>query len=264
MARTTRKGFGHIYGEVNSAADIRRINRRIRKEMDRVTTREELTELKKRSDYLCTLTASPSWRKRFGREVNALLRVAREENRKGVEHANRIAMKHGWRAGYHPWGSHESGSGPATHYERAPARDADRRSARRSTGGKVRTHYKPTTARYSGGGKVKYVIYRSPQPLRNGATQLRQRVKRVYFPKSARRITVKGPKTLATRTGKRVYGVLVRYEERIGPARARRNATTYTLPARWVDRTKVVRLPRNARHVRLRDRAPEGPLLAVA
>jgi hypothetical protein len=104
MARTRRNDIGHIYGAVNSAADIRRINRVIRKEMDRVTAREELTELKKRSDYLCTLTASPSWRKKFGSKVNVLLRVAREENRRTVEHANRIAMKHGWRADYDPWG----------------------------------------------------------------------------------------------------------------------------------------------------------------
>jgi hypothetical protein len=99
---------------------------------------------------------------------------------------------------------------------------------------------------------VKYLIYRSPQPLRGGATQLRQRVKRVYFPRSARRITVEAPKTVAARSGKRVYGVLVRYEERLGPTR------------RWVHRTKVVSLPRSAKNVRLRDRAPEGPLLAVA
>ena len=49
----------HIYGEVNSIKDIRDINRTIREEMDRVKTREQLTELKKRSDYLCTLTFSP-------------------------------------------------------------------------------------------------------------------------------------------------------------------------------------------------------------
>ena len=45
---------GHIYGEVNSIKDIREINGTIRLEMDRVKTREQLTELKKRSDYLCT------------------------------------------------------------------------------------------------------------------------------------------------------------------------------------------------------------------
>jgi hypothetical protein len=61
-----------------------------------------------------------------------------------------------------------------------------------------------------------------------------------------------------------VYGVRIRYEERLGPTRARRNSTTYTLPARWVERTKVVSLPRNAKGLRLKVQAPEGPLLAVA
>jgi hypothetical protein len=135
----------------------------------------------------------------------------------------------------------------------------------RSSGtARVKIHYKPTAARYSGGGKVKYLVYRSPQPLRSGAIQLRTRVKRLYFPRSARRIRIERPKMTATRTGRRVYGVVVRYEERLSAARARRNSTTYTLPERWVDRTKVVRLPRHAKGVRLTDRAPEGPLLAVA
>jgi hypothetical protein len=56
---------GHIYGEVNSVHDIREINHTIRSEMDRVKSREQLTELKKRSDYLCTLTFSPAWKKKL-------------------------------------------------------------------------------------------------------------------------------------------------------------------------------------------------------
>jgi hypothetical protein len=261
MARTRKTELGHIYGEVNSAQGIRRINRIIRKEMDSVTTREELTELKKRSDYLCTLTYSPSWRKRFGGKVRALRRAAMEENRKTVEHANRVAAKHGWDADYDPWGSNEPRR--ATHERPSRGHAASRGRARQKTS-RVRAHYKPTTARYSGGGKVKYLVYRSPQPVRTGTIQLRTRVKRVYFPKSARRITVERPKTVVTRTGKRVYGVRIRYEERLGPTRARRNSTTYTLPARWVERTKVVSLPRNAKGLRLKVQAPEGPLLAVA
>jgi predicted GIY-YIG superfamily endonuclease len=263
MARTSKKEFAHIYGEVNSAEDIRRINRTIRKEMDAVTTREELTELKKRSDYLCTLTYSPSWRKRFGEKASALRSVAMDENRKTVEHANRVAAKHGWDADYDPWGPNEPRRG-ATRSTRGTARQAASRGRTGQKTSRVKTHYKPTTARYSGGGKVKYLVYWSPQPLRTGAIQLRTRVKRLYFPKDARRIRMERPKMVATRTGKRVYGVLVRYEERQGPTRARRNSTTYTLPARWVERTKVVTLPRNAKGVRLTGRAPEGPLLAVA
>src|ERR1700687_5305612 len=95
---------GHIYGEVNSIKDIREINRKIRQEMDRATTRPELTELKKRSDYLCTLTFSPAWQKRFGKKVVRLREVAMEENRKTVEHANKVARRRRWAANYDPWG----------------------------------------------------------------------------------------------------------------------------------------------------------------
>jgi hypothetical protein len=97
-------GRGHIYGEVNSIKDIRELNRTIRQEMDRVKTREQLTELKKRSDYLCTLTFSPAWKTKFGEKVNRLREVAMEENRKTVQHANEVARRHGWPADYDPWG----------------------------------------------------------------------------------------------------------------------------------------------------------------
>jgi hypothetical protein len=95
---------GHIYGEVNSIKDIRELNGTIRREMDRVKTREQLTELKKRSDYLCTLTFSPAWKTKFGEKVNRLREVAMEENRKTVQHANEVARRHGWPANYDPWG----------------------------------------------------------------------------------------------------------------------------------------------------------------
>jgi hypothetical protein len=55
-----------IYGEVSNLQDIREINRKIRQEMNAVRGRNQLTELKKRSDYFCTLTLAPSWQKRFG------------------------------------------------------------------------------------------------------------------------------------------------------------------------------------------------------
>jgi len=89
-------------------------------------------------------------------------------------------------------------------------------------------------------------------------------VKRLYFLRSARRIRMEGTKSVVTRTGRRVCGVIVRYEERLGPTRVPRNSRTFALPARWVKRTKVMRLPRNAKGARLTDRAREGPPLAVS
>jgi len=91
-------------GEVDMAKDIRTINQRIRKEMDHIREREELTELKKRSDYLCALPMAPSWKDKFGRRIGAVLKVARGENRKTSEYANSVARQHGWSDDYDPWG----------------------------------------------------------------------------------------------------------------------------------------------------------------
>jgi hypothetical protein len=103
---------GNIYGEVSSATDIREINQKIRGEMASVTQREQLTELKKRSDYLCTLAMylctlamAPSWKEKFGRKSSSILRAAKDEDRKTTDRANRIAEKHGWDADYDPWGA---------------------------------------------------------------------------------------------------------------------------------------------------------------
>src|SRR5215831_11122096 len=104
MARARTADGEHIYGEVNSLEDLRTINQKIRQEMDGVKTREQLTELKKRSDYLCTLAEAPSWKEKFGGKVDDFQRVAREEDRTTTNHANEVARRHGWDADYDPWG----------------------------------------------------------------------------------------------------------------------------------------------------------------
>jgi hypothetical protein len=124
--------------------------------------------------------------------------------------------------------------------------------------------YRPTQERYAGGGQVKYLVYRSSQPLRNGRVQERTRVKRLYFPASAKEIAVEGPGTVEKRTGRQVYGVTVRYQYRLTAATAQRGETSYELPARWARRVKVVELPSAVRDVSLTDKPPEGPRMAVA
>ena len=123
--------------------------------------------------------------------------------------------------------------------------------------------YRPSQERYAGGGQVKYLVYRSPQPLRTGRVQDRTRVRRLYFPASATEITVEGPQTLTTRTGREVYGAAVHYRYRLSGATAHRDKTTYALPPRWAERTKVVELPQGAKALSLTDQPPEGPLMAV-
>ena len=93
-----------IYGKVNSIDDISRINCIIRDEMLNVSTKEQLTDLKKRSDYLCTLTYSPFWKKKFGDQIDAVRERALEENRVTVKEANLVAAYKGFDAHYDPWG----------------------------------------------------------------------------------------------------------------------------------------------------------------
>ena len=96
--------MGRIYGKVESPEDIRRINCIIRDEMLEVSSVEELTDLKKRSDYLCTLTYSPFWLKKFGPMIEKLREVALEENRATVRLANYISAYNNWGKTYDPWG----------------------------------------------------------------------------------------------------------------------------------------------------------------
>jgi hypothetical protein len=126
------------------------------------------------------------------------------------------------------------------------------------------TPYRPSQARYAEGGKVQYLVYHSPQPLRTGRTQERTRVKRVYFPGDAKDITVGKPGMVEKRTGRRVFGVPVHYRYQLSAARAHRGKTTYKMPERWAERTKVIELPDGAKDVHLTTRPPEGPLMAVA
>ena len=93
-----------ICGNVNSAQDIRDINRQIRGEMRGVRGRDQLTELKKRADYLCALAMAPSWKEKFGGEITKIVKAAKEEDEKTTEQANRLAKKQGWDADYDPWG----------------------------------------------------------------------------------------------------------------------------------------------------------------
>ena len=95
--------MGRIYGKVETVEDISRINCIIRDEMLIVEDDAELTELKKRSDYLCTLTYSPFWQKKFGDKIEEIRQVVLEENRATVKTANYVAKYKGFDKEYEPW-----------------------------------------------------------------------------------------------------------------------------------------------------------------
>jgi hypothetical protein len=124
--------------------------------------------------------------------------------------------------------------------------------------------YRTTKMRYRGGGRIKYLVYRSPQPLRTGQEQERTRVHRLYFPENATHIHIEGPKTLRKQTGRSVYGVAVHYQYGLSGATAHRQQTRYKIPYRRAERTKIVELPRAAKNVRMTTHPPKGPKMAVA
>ena len=77
-----------IYSEVSSPSDITKINRMIRSQLRRVKTKPRITELVKRSAYLCTLTYSPGFRKKLRGKLTKARKTAREEYRKTAKLAN--------------------------------------------------------------------------------------------------------------------------------------------------------------------------------
>ncbi len=94
----------NIYSEVNTLQDVRKINGMIRRDMIGVRSHGELTELKKRADYLCTLTYSPAWHDKLGKRAGRFREVAKAEDEKTTDKANQIAKRHKWDAQYNPWG----------------------------------------------------------------------------------------------------------------------------------------------------------------
>lgn len=104
MATAAKSDDDNEYGEVNCLKDLRDINREIRTEIHGASDRDEITTLKHRSDYLCTLTKSPAWRTKFGSKIRRYMEIAREENRRTVDKANTIARRHKIDVTYVPWG----------------------------------------------------------------------------------------------------------------------------------------------------------------
>lgn len=92
-----------LYAKVESVEDISRINCILRDEMLIVEDGAKLSELKKRSDYLCTLTYSPFWQKKFGQKIEEFRQRAVEENRVTVKEANIVAKYRGFDKEYTPW-----------------------------------------------------------------------------------------------------------------------------------------------------------------
>jgi hypothetical protein len=95
----------HIYGEVKSKTDLKKIFTEIRHDVEEARSRPDLTELYKRAGYLITLTHAPSWEEKFGKEAAQLRKVAKEEFGTTARKINRRAEQIGTEANYdETWG----------------------------------------------------------------------------------------------------------------------------------------------------------------
>lgn len=75
-----------IYGHIENSKDIGKINRRIRTEIRQARTKSRITELKRRSRYLITLTYSPNFKKKYN--ILAIRRRAKAEYKLTTRVAN--------------------------------------------------------------------------------------------------------------------------------------------------------------------------------
>lgn len=93
------------YGHVNSKADLRQVFAEIRDDVAAASSRDGLTELYRRAEYLLTLTYSPAWQKKFDGRLEALRRTAEAEFATVAHAINRRAAAIGTAADYdETWG----------------------------------------------------------------------------------------------------------------------------------------------------------------
>ena len=94
-----------IYGEIDNKTDMEKVFQEIRNDVEQAGSRPRLTELHRRAGYLITLTYSPAWEEKFGREAPALRKLGELEFRKTARKINRRAEQIGTEADYdEKWG----------------------------------------------------------------------------------------------------------------------------------------------------------------
>jgi hypothetical protein len=95
----------HIYGEVSSKTDMKRVFGAIRRDVTEAKSRQALTELHRRAGYMITLTYAPSWEEKFGRKAAGLREVGEEEFGKTARKINQRAKAIGTEPDYaESWG----------------------------------------------------------------------------------------------------------------------------------------------------------------
>jgi hypothetical protein len=93
------------YGEVDNKTDLKDVYSEIRQDVEQAGSRDKLTELYRRAGYLITLTNAPSWKTKFGDQVDDIRQTAEEEFTNTVRKINEQAKKIGTQADYdEKWG----------------------------------------------------------------------------------------------------------------------------------------------------------------
>jgi len=99
MAETT-----NIYGNIQSIDEVRMLFRQLQDELALAESRQDIDEVKKRSEYLCTLADNPQWRDEGDRGGLEALELCLEEDTRLTMAANtrsRELLTGG--AAYMPW-----------------------------------------------------------------------------------------------------------------------------------------------------------------
>ncbi len=350
-----------IYGKVESEEDISRINCIIRDEMLEADEESKLSELKKRSDYLCTLTFSPFWKKKFKDKIQKLQETAIVENRVSVKEANIISKFKGFDKTYHPWKREmdieeelkkipesiidELSKNALTlqldpktleeirnlfceirkalvlcededclkklkrgvdiisllpyldkftiHFDKDLLKKIDELIIKEknrtiellniiatvngwdSYFGTINADnfdenieesleklleeeeksetYIPTEAKYKGMAKVLWLVYYHPKRKREYA-------KRIYFPAEFKDLKIEGPKEFENRFGNKVWGIQISYKSKVQAATIKIRGKIINLPERWIERKKVIALPKIAQNIRLLEEKPKSAM----
>ena len=96
----------HSQTELANEADLRLTLAEIRDDAARAASREELTRLYRRAEYLIALTYSPSWQKKFGDQVEQLRQTAENEFSVMAHAVNQRAESIGTKPDYdETWGA---------------------------------------------------------------------------------------------------------------------------------------------------------------
>ena len=90
----------HRYSEIDDKADLRRIFREIREDVENATTRENLTELYKRTGYMITMTHATPLEEKHDREMKRRREITETEFATTVRAINNRAKNIGTEADY--------------------------------------------------------------------------------------------------------------------------------------------------------------------